>query len=60
MDQFNVLTDGTDESIRAMVFKLFETVGVEGGYVLSASDHFFETPVANLRTFAATAKECVY
>ena len=60
MDQFNVLTDGTDESIRAMVFKLFETVGAEGGYVLSASDHFFETPVANLRTFAAAAKECVY
>ena len=60
MDQFNVLTDGTDESIRAMVFKLFETVGSEGGFVLSASDHFFETPVANLRTFAAAAKECVY
>ncbi len=60
MDQFNVLTDGTADSIRAMVFKLFESVGAGGGYVLSASDHFFETPVANLQTFAAAARDCVY
>jgi uroporphyrinogen-III decarboxylase len=60
MDQYAVLTSGTKEDIRAMVFKLFDTVGAEGGYIMSASDHFFETPVENLRVFADAAKECVY
>jgi hypothetical protein len=43
-----------------MVFTLFEKVGADGGYIMSASDHFFETPVENLRAFANAAKECVY
>jgi len=60
MDQFNILTDGTSEQIRAEVNRLFEGFGPDGGYILSASDHFFETPVENLRTFAEAAKECVY
>jgi hypothetical protein len=45
---------------RAMVFKLFETVGPDGGYILSASDHFFDTPPGNLRVYAEAARECVY
>ena len=60
MDQFNVLTDGTPEQIRAMVFRLFEEVGYEGGYILSCADHFFETPVENIRVYAEAARECVY
>jgi hypothetical protein len=60
LDQHSVLTTGTPEDIRRAVRKLFETVGVDGGYICSASDHFFETPVANLRAFAAAARECVY
>jgi hypothetical protein len=60
MDQFNLLTSGTKEQIRAMVFKLFETVGYEGGYILSACDHFFTAPPENLRIFAEAAKECFY
>jgi hypothetical protein len=60
LDQHSVLTTGTPEDIRRAVRKLFETVGIDGGYVCSASDHFFETPVANLRAFAAAARECVY
>jgi uroporphyrinogen decarboxylase len=60
LDQFNVLTRGSAEQIRAMVFKLFETVGAGGGYILSCADHFFETPVENIRAFAAAARECVY
>ena len=46
--------------IRAMVHRLFETVGHDGGYICSCSDHFFETPVENLVAFADAAKECVY
>ncbi len=60
LDQFNVLSAGTAEEIRAMVFKLFETVGYEGGYILSCTDHFFETPPENIRVYADAARECVY
>lgn len=60
MDQFNILTDGTPEQIRAMVFTLFEKVGYEGGYMLSACDHFFTTPVENLRIYTKAARECEY
>ncbi len=60
LDQFNVLTEGSKELIRSKVFELFEMVGYEGGYICSASDHFFETPVENLIAFSRATKECVY
>ncbi len=60
MDQFNVLTSGTPEQIRAEVRRLFEGFGRDGAYILSASDHFFDAPVESLRVFAAAAKECAY
>ena len=60
VDQHNTLTTGSREDIRKNVFELFEKVGSDGGYVCSASDHFFDTPVENLRIFAEAAKECVY
>jgi len=60
IDQFNALTNGSKEDIRAKVFELFEEVGSNGGYICSASDHFFETPTENLKAFADAAKECVY
>jgi len=60
LDQFNVLTDSPPEAIRVMVRKLFETVGPNGGYVCSLSDHFFETPPENLQAYADAARECTY
>lgn len=60
MDQFNVLTSGTPDAIRREVHRLFEGFGRDGGYILSASDHFFDTPVENLCAYARAAKECVY
>ena len=60
LDQFSVLTTGTPDQIRAMVFKLFEKVGADGGYILSASDHFFDTPPENIRVYADAARACVY
>ena len=60
VDQFNVVTDGDQELIRSTIHKLFKTVGKNGGYICSASDHFFETPVANLQWYAEAAHECVY
>jgi len=60
MDQFNVLTLGTREDIRAEVERLFGGFGRDGGYILSASDHFFDARLDNLRAYAAAAKECRY
>lgn len=60
MDQFNILSEGTTSQIRSEVKRLFEGFGKYGGYILSASDHFFDTPVENLKIYADAAKECVY
>ena len=60
LDQFNVLSEGPVEYIRQKVHELFEKVGYEGGYICSASDHFFDAPVENLKAFAKAAKECRY
>lgn len=60
LDQFGVLTDGTAEEIRKEVRRLFEAFGRNGGYILSASDHFFHTPKENLIAYANAARECVY
>ena len=60
MDQFNVLTSGSREQIRSEVHRLFDGFGKDGGYILSASDHFFDTPPENLRAMAEAARECTY
>ncbi|MSU69589.1 MAG: hypothetical protein EXS39_02195 [Opitutaceae bacterium] len=60
MDQFNILTSGTPEQIRSETRRLIEGFGRDGGYVCCASDHFFDTPVENLKAFAAAAQECIY
>ncbi len=60
MDQHNTLTVGSRDEIRQAVFQLFEKVGPDGGYILSCCDHFFETPIQNLRWYAEAARECVY
>ncbi len=60
VDQFSTLSEGPAEKIRNNVRELFEKVGYEGGYICSASDHFFETAPDNLITFAKAAKECTY
>lgn len=60
IDQHNILTTGTSEIIRNQVRELFETVGYEGGYILSCADHFFETPPENIQIYADAARECVY
>lgn len=60
MNQFQILTEGTPEQIRAEVRRLFEQAGQGGGYICSACDHFFETPPENLQAYADAARECVY
>jgi uroporphyrinogen-III decarboxylase len=60
IDQFSVLTSGNKEDIRNMVHKLFNKVGYNGGYICACSDHFFETPVENIKVMADAARECIY
>lgn len=60
IDQFNILSGGSKELIFHKVSELFQKVGYDGGYICSASDHFFETPVENLKWYADAAHECVY
>jgi len=60
MDQFNILTDGTKKDIEREVLRLFEGFGSDGGYIMAASDHFFDVPVENLKIYAESAKHCTY
>ncbi len=60
IDQGNTLTNGTTAQVAAEVRACFETFGRDGGYICSASDHFFHTPVENLKALAAAARECRY
>ena len=60
IDQFNVVTDGPKEKIRARVRELFNKFGRDGSYICCLSDHFFDTPPEHLRAFADAAHECVY
>ena len=49
VNQNEALDRGTPEQIRSEVFRLFAELGPGGGYLMSPSDHFFETPPENLR-----------
>jgi hypothetical protein len=60
LDQNNILGRGTREAIIAEVEDLFSTFGRNGGYVMSASDHFFHVPRQNLAHYAAAARACTY
>lgn len=60
MDQFHILETGTKQEIEAEVERLFCQFGREGGYILSACDHFFEVPPQNLKYFADAAKRFRY
>lgn len=59
-DQFNILECGTPEQISDEVGRLYEIFGRDGGYIISASDHFFGAPMENLMAFANAAKQFVY
>ena len=37
-----------------------QEAGARGGYIISTCDHFFNTPVENIKAYAEAAKECVY
>ena len=59
IDQINILPSST-EVIGVDVREKFNTLGKNGGYIMSACDHFFELPVENLKVYARAAAECRY
>ena len=60
LDLNNILGGGSAEAITAEVEHLFSTFGRDGGYVMSASDHFFHVPRQNLLHYARAARSCAY
>jgi uroporphyrinogen-III decarboxylase len=58
LDQPN--TPKLEAEISAAVRDCFETFGAGGGYICSASDHFFHAPPANLRAMVRAADHCRY
>jgi len=60
LDQHGILTKGTAVQVKEEVKSLFESFGLGGGYICSASDHFFDAPVENLRAMAEGTLHCRY
>lgn len=51
---------GTPEVIRQQIETCWEQAGPDGGYIMAASDHFFEGDPENIRTYVEIAKEFHY
>ena len=60
LDQFNILGTGTAAQIEAEVRRLFEGFGKDGGYICSASDHFYEATKEHMLAYARAGRACVY
>jgi uroporphyrinogen-III decarboxylase len=51
---------GTPQNIRQQIAMCWEQAAPQGGYIMAASDHFFEGSPENIRTYVETAKEFRY
>lgn len=60
VNQGEVLDGWARDEVRAKVFRLFSELGPGRGYIMSPSDHFFETPPDNLLPYDEAARECRY
>ncbi|PTX95810.1 uroporphyrinogen decarboxylase family protein [Opitutus sp. ER46] len=60
IDQAKFEQPGHAAEITADVRACFRDFGAGGGYICSASDHFFHADPENLRTLVQTARECTY
>jgi hypothetical protein len=60
IDQHYILTQGSPEQVEAAVEACFAAYGPGGGYICSASDHFFEAPPENLKAMARAGARCRY
>ncbi len=59
-DQQKGFENGNSEAIRKLIEKCWEDAGPDGGYIMAASDHFFEGSPENIQTYVDIAKEFRY
>ncbi len=59
-DQQQGFERGTPERIRQQIEMCWEQAGPNGGYIMAASDHFFEGDPENIRTYVEIAREFRY
>jgi hypothetical protein len=59
-DQFHYLKDCSPEQTRRAVRNCFEQAGEGGGYILAASDHFFDAELELIEAYADEARRCRY
>jgi len=59
-DQFHFFNDCTPEQTRAEVRRCFNEAGADGGFILSASDHFFQAEPGLIEAYADEAAKCIY
>lgn len=59
-DQFHFFKGCKPEETRKEVRRCFEEAGQGGGYILAASDHFFDADLELLRAYADEARRCIY
>ncbi|MDZ7265012.1 MAG: hypothetical protein ONB16_10535 [candidate division KSB1 bacterium] len=59
-DQFHFFKDCTPEQTRAEVRRCFEAAGINGGYILCPSDHFFDAEIELIQAYADEARKCLY
>jgi hypothetical protein len=59
-DQFHFFNGCSPEQTRTEVRRCFNEAGGNGGYILSASDHFFQAEPELLKAYAEEARQCTY
>ena len=59
-DQFHYFQGCGPEETRGAVRACFEAAGEGGGYILAASDHFFDAEPELIAAYGDEARQCVY
>ncbi len=59
-DQFHYFQDTAADKTREEVRRCFNDAGIDGGYILSPSDHFFDADLELIEAFADEARRCTY
>lgn len=59
-DQQKGFEKGNRDTIATLVRKCWQEAAQGGGYIMAASDHFFEGDPANIHHYVELAKECRY
>jgi len=60
VDQNEYFQNATPEEVKTMVRDCFEACGLEGGFIISPSDHFFDAKPELITAFAEEAARCTY